>query len=163
LPGCSLSQPTGRNLTTETVSNRSRGPAGNPLSAAARDMAPSARLPLAANLRRKVNYICGLRLRVIPHIWHHLSSLATKGVFGRASSMVSAAPLPRTSNVLAASGRPVIRHRRGLHDTQGLSQPRKNLLSLLTSLWCEDVPGCNPMSEQNTATIMETQIQTSAL
>jgi acetylornithine deacetylase/succinyl-diaminopimelate desuccinylase-like protein len=38
------------------------------------------------NLQRKVNYVCGLRLRVIPHIWHHLSSLATKGVSGRASS-----------------------------------------------------------------------------
>ena len=67
--------------------NAARGPAGNPLSTAARDMAPSARLPLAANLRRKVNYACGLRLRVIPHIWHHLSSLATKGVFGRASRL----------------------------------------------------------------------------
>jgi hypothetical protein len=55
-----------------------RGPAGNPLSAAAR------------NLRRKVNYACGLRLRVIPHIRHHLSSLATKVVSGRASRLSGA-------------------------------------------------------------------------
>jgi hypothetical protein len=41
---------------------------------------------LPQNLQRKVNYACGLRLRANPHIWHHLSSLATKGVSGRASS-----------------------------------------------------------------------------
>jgi hypothetical protein len=34
----------------------------------------------------QVNYAYGLGLLVIPHIWHHLSSLATKGVSGRASS-----------------------------------------------------------------------------
>jgi hypothetical protein len=33
-----------------------RGPAENPHSAAARDMAPSSRLALAVNLRTKVNY-----------------------------------------------------------------------------------------------------------